>query len=406
MKPTHVFTCIALFFLIAAPVSAEDRSHRELRSRAQTAYTDGNWQDAFELYRRLSLDPAAEPEMVSPDFTRAWQCLRQLGRLDELDDFREAVIEQHAANWRLLLAAARSYSQNTHWGYMIAGEFQRGHHRGGGKYVNAVARDRVRALQLLQQAMAPAESDPQKAEVAQFYMAFARSVKQGRGTAQAWRLQYLTDLTRLPDYEPGYGHAYGGRTRYAPVDAQGRPVYYQIPKGYNAAASDGERWRWLLARAVTLHPALKAGVDYTWATFLHQQFGVQTLADYGMLYGRGRLVDKSTHKEDESGTYAVHTLSDDETIARLAVGVRRFDLPDEFNFIVVYKKILENSDGQSANAARALAQIYENRRQYDRAVQYWQLYKKSNRSVAQKRIDQITQNWGVFESSEIGRAHV
>ena len=400
MKSKKIFFLITALLLIATMAGAEEASHHQIRSRAQKAYTDGNWQDAFELYRQLSIDPETEPKMVGLDFTQAWQCLRQLGRLDELDDFREAVIEQHAANWRLLLAAARSLNQNTHWGYMIAGEFQRGHHRRGGKYVNAVARDRVRALQLLQQAMAPADSDPQKSEVAQFYMEFARIMLQHRGTAQAWRLQYLTDLTRLPDYEPGYGHAYGSRTQYAPVDAQGRPVYHQIPQDFKAAASDGERWRWLLARAVALHPALKASVDYTWASFLHQQFGVQTLADYGMLYGRGRLMDKATNEKEESGAYAVHTLSDDETIARLTVGVRRFDLPSEFNFIHAFKQILENRiNGQAANAARALAQIYENRRQYDRSVQYWQLYKKSNRTSAQKRIDQIIKNWGVFESS-------
>ncbi|MGD8992444.1 MAG: MG2 domain-containing protein [Desulfobacterales bacterium] len=234
--------------------------------------------------------------------------------------------------------------------------------------------------------------------MAQFYLEFARSVQQHRGTAQAWRLQYLTDLSRLPDYEPGYGHAYGRRTRYAPVDALGRPVYHRIPKDYDTAASDGERWRWLLARAVTLHPALEAGVEYTWATFLHQQFGVQTLADYGILYGRGQPLDKAALKKDESSAYAVHTLGNDETIARLAVGVRRFKLPAEFNFIHVFHKILESNNGQTANAARALAQIYENRRQYDRAVQYWQLYKKWNHTAAQKRIDQIIQNWGVFES--------
>ncbi|MBT8368653.1 MAG: hypothetical protein KJP23_28500 [Deltaproteobacteria bacterium] len=297
MKLIQIIFYMTLLFLIAAPVAAEDASHRNLRNRAQKAYTDGNWQDAFELYRRLSLDPAADPKRVGPDFSQAWQCLRQLGRLDELDGFREAVIEQHATNWRLLLTAARSYSQNSHWGYTIAGEFQRGPHRGGGKYVNAIARDRVRALQLLQKAMAPAESDPQKAEVAQFYMEFARTVQQHRGSAQAWRLQYLTDLTHLPDYEPGYGHEYGRRTHYAPVDTQGQPVYHHVPKDFNAAASDGERWRWLLARAVVLHPALQAGVEYTWATFLHQQFGVQTLADYGILYGRGGPADNAAHKK-------------------------------------------------------------------------------------------------------------
>ncbi len=400
MKRIHIFFYIALLLLIAAPVGAADIAHPQIRKQAQKAYADGNWRDAFELYRQLSLDTDAEPKMVGPDFNQAWQCLRQLKQLNQLDEYREAVIEQHAANWRLLLAAARSYSHNTHWGYMIAGEFRRGHHRGGGKYINAVARDRVRAMQLLQLAMAPAESDPQKTEVAQFYMAFAQIVQQQRGTNQSWRLQYLTDLNRLPDYAPGYGPAYGRRTVFAPVDAEGQPIYHHIPKNFTSAVSDGERWRWLLSRAVALDPTLKASVDNTWATFLHQQFGVQTLANVGILYGRGRPFNKETKQKDESGAYAVHTLNDQETIARLAVGVRRFDLPAGFNFIQLYKQILDgHNSSQAANAARALAQIHENRRQYDRAGHYWQRYKTYNRSAAQKRIDQITQNWGMFESS-------
>ena len=39
----------------------------------------------------------------------------------------------------------------------------------------------------------------------------------------------------------------------------------------------------------------------------------------------------TTRKEDESGTYALHTLGENETIARLATGIKRFKLPDEFN---------------------------------------------------------------------------
>ena len=399
MKLKITLLLIAATFLFSAPVGAEDASHDQIRRQAQKAYTDGNWQDALKLYRRLSLDPHADPKMVGADFNFAWQCLRQLNRLHELDDFREAVIEQHSANWRLLLTVARSYSQNDHWGYMIAGEFRRGHHRGGGKYVNAAARDRVRALQLLQLAMPAAESDPAKTEVAQFYLEFARIVRQQYGSGQAWRLQYLTDLSRLPDYEPGF-HAYGGRTTYAPVDEQGRPVFHRIAESYDAAVSDGERWRWLLARAVAFHAALKASVDYTWATFLHQQFGVQTLAEVGILFGRGRPLDQDASDRDSSGAYDVHTLSDGETIARLAVGVRRFKLPAEFNFISVFNNILGNhGGGQAGNAARSLARIYENRRQYDRAVAYWHLYKKYNRTAAEQHINQITKNWGVFESA-------
>ena len=402
MKSKPSIILIVTLLLLAASGWAADISHPQIRRNAQDAYTNGNWNDAFELYRQLSLDTNTDPKMVGQDFTQAWQCLRQLNRLNELDAFREKIIQRHAANWRLLLAAAHSYSHNTHWGYMIAGEFHRGQHRGGGKYVNAVARDRVRALQLMQQAMAPAESDPAKAEAAQFYMEFAGIIQQHRGAVQAWRLQYLTDLTRLADYEPGYGYEYDGRTQGAPVDPEGQPVYHRLPELFERAASDGERWRWLLARTAQLNPALKIYVDYTWASFLHQQFGVQTLVNYGALYGRGRPLDKEDEEKDQSSPYEVHTLTDQETIANLAVGVRRFDLPPEYNFILMFKAMLEDTKGgYTANAAQTLAQIYENRRQYDRAVNYWNIYKTHNRSVARQRIDQITKNWGVFEPAGV-----
>jgi len=299
MKLKTVIFGIAAILMMAASAGAEADAHHEIRRQALTAYTNGNWKDAFDLFRKLSLEVQNDPKQVGKDFTHAWQCLRQLNRLNELDAFRENVIERHADNWRLMQNVARSYGQNNHWGYMVAGKFQRGHHRGGGKYVNAIARDRVRALQLMQQSMAAAEKDPAKPAVAQFYMAFARLIQQHRGDNQAWRLQYLTDLSRLPDYEPGYGHAYDRQAPGAPVDDRGRPVYHKLPKSFESAASDGERWRWLMARAAQLDSGLDNYVNYTWASFLHQQFGVQTLVDYSALYGRG--LSSGQEDKDQSG---------------------------------------------------------------------------------------------------------
>jgi uncharacterized protein YfaS (alpha-2-macroglobulin family) len=395
MKSKSSIIFIVTLLLLATSGWAADATFQQVRKEAQKAYTNGNWKDAFELYRKLCLETENDPKMVGKDFTQAWQCLRQLNRLHELDTFREAVIQAHSGNWRLLRDTARSYSQNIHWGYRVAGEFQRGSHRGGGKYVNAIARDRVRALQLMHTAMKLAEVDPLKSETAQFYVEFARMMLQFRGSNQAWRLQYLTDLTRLPDYEPGYGYEYNRQSQGAPVDAEGQPIFHRLPKSFESAASDGERWRWLLARAIAFNPNLRSTVDYTLASFLQQQFGVQTLASYGTLYGRSRPRDA---EKDKSNPYEVHTLSDTETIAKLAVGVRRFDMPDAFNFILIYKAMLAGKNsGYAGNAARALAQIYENRRQYDHAVTYWEIYKTYNQSPARKHIDQITKNWGVFE---------
>jgi len=398
MKSMKTILCIMTLLLMASGAGANETADRQVRQKAQSAYKNGNWQDAFEQYRRLSLKIKNDPLIVGKDFTRAWDCLRQLNRLNELDQFREAVIEQYAGSWRLLLDAARSYSQNIHWGYMVAGKFHRGPHRGGGKYVNAIARDRVRALQLMHHARAFADEDPAKSEVAQFYLEYARIIQQYRSGGLAWRLQYLTDLSRLPDYEPGYGHAYDILVRGAPVDAQSQPIFHRLPKSLESARSDGERWRWLLARAAALNPELKPHVDYTWASFLHQQFGVQTLVNYEGLYGRGYPLQEEDAQNDKSRLYQVHTLTDRETIARLAAGVRRFALPDEVNFIRIFKEMLAaGNGGYAGKAAQALAQIYENRRQYDQAAAYWQIYKNYNQAAAQQHIDQITKNWGVFE---------
>ncbi|MEJ2286156.1 MAG: MG2 domain-containing protein, partial [Desulfobacterales bacterium] len=401
MKLKTVVILILTLFLLAAPAWATDAPHLQIRKKAHKAYADGNWKDALSEYQILCLKMQNDPKTVGNDFVRAWQCLRQLNRINELDAFRESVVQRHAGNWRLLRDAARSYSQNDHWGYMVAGEFHRGHHRGGGKYVNAIARDRVRALQLMQQSMGLAEEDPAKSEVAQFYLQFAGYIQQHRGSGQAWRLQYLTDLTRLPDYEPGYGYHYDQRTQGAPVDDAGRPVYHELPESFETASSDGERWRWLLARAVQHNPAQKSYADHTWASFLHQQFGVQTLASYGAFFSRERPLNREDREKNQSSPYEVNTLSDQETIAKLAVGVRRFNLPPEYNFIQMFKTLLEDAGGYAGNAARTLAQIYENRRQYERAVDYWKIYKNHNRSAAQQHIDQITKNWGVFEPAGV-----
>ena len=93
------------------------------------------------------------------------------------------------------------------------------------------------------------------------------------------------------------------------------------------------------------------------------------MAQWGWQFGR--MVTDDT-KEDESGTYALHTLKENETIARLATGIKRFDLPDEFNYIKIYQQIAaEPKWGQEIVALERLGQIFENRRQYPKAADYW-----------------------------------
>ena len=130
-----VVIVMMLSTVLAAAVAIGRRANEPgERERADKLFTQGNYKDAYEVYRTIALDPKTEPDRVGNDFKRAVECLRQLGRVDEVDAFREAVIAVHHANWRLLQAAAESYLDDPeHSGFMIAGKFQRGGHRGGGQ---------------------------------------------------------------------------------------------------------------------------------------------------------------------------------------------------------------------------------------------------------------------------------
>src|SRR5207237_647984 len=73
--------------------------------RALKAENDGNYKDAYEILRKLALDPKDDPMQVGKDLDLAVECQRQLDNIAEIDDFREAVIAAHAKNWRLLQTA-------------------------------------------------------------------------------------------------------------------------------------------------------------------------------------------------------------------------------------------------------------------------------------------------------------
>ena len=178
----------------------EPASHDAVRQRLQKSFQAGNFKDAYEGLRELTLNPNADPRQVGGDLQLAIQALQRLNRVGEIDAFREAVIAAHKQNWRLLWTAAQTYLQVQHQGFIIAGKFERGQHRGGGEVANAMERDRVRALQLMVQAMPLAQKDDDRAGAASFMLSLAGMWLDNRGSREAWRLQYLTDLSVLPDY--------------------------------------------------------------------------------------------------------------------------------------------------------------------------------------------------------------
>src|SRR3954468_3173528 len=226
----------ALVILAAGVLSlavVDQRPPEQRRAAAQKALQAGNYNDAYKVFAALAADPADDAQQAPGDFENAVQCLRNLNRQDEIDDFRETVVAAHPKNWRLAGAAARSLNEGENYGFVVAGKFYRGGRRGNdGKQVTALERDRVRALQLMRSAMELASADEDKGGAADFFYAFAETLLDARHGDGAWRLQYLSDLSALPDYEEGYRYYYGNPTRGALVDEKGNPVFHSVPTSW------------------------------------------------------------------------------------------------------------------------------------------------------------------------------
>jgi hypothetical protein len=402
---------VVLFVLGASVWISNSRAAGEQAGRAAGANGDrpvsreslmkelaaGNYFDAYEGFRRICLDTEAPTKDVVASLPNAVQCLTQLGRVPEIDDLLEGTATVHQDEWQVLWTVALQYTSVQNHGFLVAGEFERGPHRGGGKYANSVDRDRVLALQLMSRAMPLAVRSDEKPAAARFLLSLADSLLSSRGYDASWRLQYLTDLNELPDYDEGN---YGWQPPVGtPVDENGDPVFHRVPENWEAATSDGQRWRWALEQAHEFSPERLNQTRWRLAQFCQQEYGVQTLQQVLHVLYRGDAQDDS----DATGTFALHTLAENETIARLATGMKRLELPDEFNHIRIYQQIAaEPRTGRGASALDALAQVFENRRQYPKAAEHWRraIADFGDSDWRNDRLQQIIGNWGQFESTK------
>ncbi|MDP6847518.1 MAG: hypothetical protein QGI24_01905, partial [Kiritimatiellia bacterium] len=144
-------TILVLFALGA--VQQEPKGPSARRDKARKEMANGNFKDAYELFEKLAIDNNTKPDAVGQDLVNAITCLQRINRVKDVDDFRERVVDMHANRWQVLMAVAGTYFRGPyHYGTIVAGKFERGHHRGGGRYVNCFERDRLRSLQLMDQA--------------------------------------------------------------------------------------------------------------------------------------------------------------------------------------------------------------------------------------------------------------
>ena len=382
----------ALLLAVLLPTLSHAQTAAESLAQVKKLSEQGNHREAAYLGKAALANADATGELLEMTVS----ALGQLGVAQEQEEVIEAVVKAHPRNAGLLLAAGRTYQNIDHSGSLVDGKFVRGETRDWNNRKTTELKDRVRALQLLESAWKslPPQAHPMERETV---LEVLSEVLTQEGD-NAWSLLHLTDLSTFPDFddqsgldEPADGY---------PVDTEGNPIFFKAAESWDKAQNDGERLFWTLEERAKLSAFEAREARQKIAELTKSWFSVQTLSEYGFRFDAG---------EDEGSTKSsiatLHTLKDDETVAKLATGPKRFALPEGANFLRLYETLAEDAEASADMRVSAWLEIADelrDRRQYSRAVE------ALTKAIAleddadqekgiQAQLDQITGNWGRFE---------
>ncbi len=362
--------CIYVIAMAAFALAIQTGGPADQEKRAQQFTRDSNWKQAAEIYANLSTDPKADSELASRSLAGLVRCQIQLNQIEQLDAALLAAVAARPNDWRILKTAANLLMQSQHNGIVADQKFTRGYsQRNGGAYISVEAQDRLQALKWLWEAIKQAKVqglEEASEDVTRIYLELADALLLNRSGQFSWQLQSLTDLAGSANYLEIAEMQYTA-TRFAPVTESGDPVLYAIPESWENAKSDGERLRWVLAKAQQ-GDGPKLSAIRRWADFLHSQFSVDTLQQDFWFFRRP--IDDAEQSRDK-GIAEIHTLGENETVAKLASGIKRFNLTDEFNPIRQYEMLAKSDAREYAEPAlSSLYYTFLNRRQYSKAAQW------------------------------------
>ena len=336
-------------------------------------------------------------------------------KYDKIESLVERTLSLHPNDWRVVFQGARIYAQLERSGYWINGGFRRGDMDKppkGARRVHSHRRDHARALQLLDRAIRLASMDGSAIDKASFYWEAAQILIGDKGYVRLYELSDLTKLPTLEFHEPKILDR-----ESVPLSSDGAPQFFVTPLSWEEARNDGERLLWLLSRARVLSDEYEAEAEFIESVYLHKAYlGVQTVTENPAYNPQARRYLDG--REETNGIIsAVDLLSKTESVAMVGGQVRKIELPEEYNFIARLERISRNPRYRDYGmlALEELAEIFENRRQYGRAAQYWKLLVQQTDGRSMKdsgsdngkaapvpsweeaRLNQIVKSWGRFE---------
>ncbi len=393
----HLLSLSALFFALL-PAAARAQTADESQAKVQELIKQGNHREAADLGKAALAKADATGEMLEVTI----QALTQLQTSNEQEQLLEDTVKTHPQDAEILLSAAKCFQGLPHQGFVIENKFERGQWRGQGRHVQTVLKDRVRSLQLLEAALKSRPDDTRDMMRYHILTQLRQVLSTGsygmQHPSQVWSLQQLSDLTQIPLYDEQSG--LDGPTSGLPVDADGNPIFLQTPVSWQAATTDAQRFCWVMEQMTRTegpmrHEALRFKADLAKAWF-----SVQTIAGYGFRFDPS---DENSARQD--GIATLQTLKDDETVAKLATGPKRFKLPAEWAFLPLLRSLAEDVEVQDAGRFLAwisIADELRDRRRYPDAAEalkqaITQTQDGDTKKHAQAQLDQITGNWGRFE---------
>lgn len=346
-------------------------------------YQEGNYAESLELCLQQLANPETPTATVLQIFPLAIRNLNQLRREHEFDALCARVLATYPQRWEIYPLLARALLDSSHYGGVADGVFWRGHNRRQqGRYVTTQNRDRLQALQWLARGreLLEASASATPNERGSFYLAYGRALLDDGNAEDSWRLLHLTDWSVLPDYGDVDRDA-PPNADLAPVDAAGNPLFFAVPESFAAARNDGERWRWLWAEAARQDAGMARVVAREMANYARNLYSVTNL------FGDDALEEEQQPDAIHSWLQSLPGLADDETVVRLPSGIRRFRLPDDYNFMRIYRQLGD---------FEPMAIEHEHRRQFPAALACWQEMVRQGHQRVADAVARISANRGQF----------
>ena len=334
--------------LIAAAAFAAVNCFAQSIKNADSLMEKGHYAEAYVAYTNIVFAPDSA-EVTDGNRAQslldAPRCLAKLKRFDEAEPLLDKAILERK-EFAVHVAYSQAIGELPHYGKMVKDVFSRLNECG--VPYSSVEHDRVKRLKCLK-AIMPDLAKQTKLRQRWFWNEVVNALEMnGRNRGAAWKLQELTSLTEIPQVEEREDR---GDSDFeegpAPVDENGEPIFYGLVKNWEDAKNDGERWMFANTARAAVDDFGRRNSARSLGVFAENQFGVYHL--------RGE--DNLTKLIGD-----LRSLDDDETVARLANGVKRFKLPVEYNYMRMWREL-----GDYAS----IAQEYELRYQFVKACEMW-----------------------------------